>query len=540
MVEDVPPLRDVLIEHLTRGGYLCVPAGSCAEARAAVSEHPFACALIDIGLPDGSGIDLVREFHESSPHLVPVLLTGEHESDTIIEALRAGAFDYLVKPVGMTTVAAGVTRAVTHHKVLRERDMLVDLLSEEREQLKSKIEAATADMRAYAESCEAGNALLHSLLDLTQVSAKLHSEEGLLRRFFEEMLPHVPLHCAALCDVTQREFLAAIKTPDHGIDVIISQDGSAQQGLDTVLAVAEPALLTRYWVQRHTGLDAARFREFVFPQSFWDRPVCTVGFYLDPEFGPDTSQAEYLRMCAHFIAYEWQRSRLLLHAARQAALGNIALEMGRCYLQSLAAARSAIDILAENVDSADAARGLAFVAENVNNMTRQTRLFQVLAGAREDSIETVRLDTYIDNALELLDKAIKTRGLAIERRFNLDAECVLRGGAALARTFLDLLSRAVGAQEPGGRLVLSLTAPHPDRIRFEMAHDSPGDLFGLSHHQPGDVSFEAVLGHPSFMLAQRTVHSCGGRLTLERENGHGVFRIELPRNVLHAEKGVSI
>lgn len=72
-------------------------AGTIAEARALLQEEPVAMALVDVGLPDGSGIDLIAEMHAGDPSL-PILVVSSWSTETIIvAALQAGATGYLLK-----------------------------------------------------------------------------------------------------------------------------------------------------------------------------------------------------------------------------------------------------------------------------------------------------------------------------------------------------------------------------------------------------------------------------------------------------------
>jgi ActR/RegA family two-component response regulator len=535
LVEDMAMLRDVLSEQLIELGYECHCASTCAEGRDAVRERPFACCLIDLGLPDGRGLDLLAEFASIDPNMVPVILTGDGSPGTVIETMRAGAFDFLMKPADITTLSAGIARAINHHEVLHERAMLVELLSKERDELNLRIAAATEDIREYAKSCEASNALLHGLVSLTQLSTGFQNDDTLLMSVFSEIARHLPLQCLALCDVSQDEFLSAVRTGDDGkSEVIVSSGENGQTGLDSILAVAEPQLLTHYWIDRHTDLDPTTLASYVYPQDLWNGPVCMIGFYFDADCEADESEKEFLGMCAHFTAFEWQRLRLLLHAAQHATLGNIALEVSKSFLQSLTAIRTASDVLSETIESEDAAEGLAIIGKNVEFLAGQTQVFHTLSHGRSDSVETVQLDDFINEALELLAMSITSRGVRVEKDFDEDNQCVLLNGTALTPTFLDLISNAIRTVEVNGSIFLSLQALDDDHIQCQISHNvaNPG-MFGLADVGNTQSLLELVKGHPSFMLAQRTVNTCGGKLTLEREGeSRNTFQIVLPRNAM--------
>lgn len=100
LVEDDMAVRRRLEGLLLQFGYkldAVVFAASLAEARAFLAEQPVALALVDIGLPDGSGIDLIAELHASDPGLPILVISAWCTQDVILSALRAGAVGYVLK-----------------------------------------------------------------------------------------------------------------------------------------------------------------------------------------------------------------------------------------------------------------------------------------------------------------------------------------------------------------------------------------------------------------------------------------------------------
>ncbi len=100
IVDDEPQMRRRLATILASLGYpddALLYAGSLSEARATRAAQPCAIALVDIGLPDGSGIDLIREWHEADPALPIVVISTWSTGPTIVGALQAGATGYLLK-----------------------------------------------------------------------------------------------------------------------------------------------------------------------------------------------------------------------------------------------------------------------------------------------------------------------------------------------------------------------------------------------------------------------------------------------------------
>ncbi len=100
VVEDEPLIRQRLQGVLAHLGYTpdtLVMAGTLAEARACLASDPVALALVDLGLPDGSGIDLIAELRAADPTLGILVISAWSTEDAILAALRAGATGYVLK-----------------------------------------------------------------------------------------------------------------------------------------------------------------------------------------------------------------------------------------------------------------------------------------------------------------------------------------------------------------------------------------------------------------------------------------------------------
>jgi len=533
VVEDDPIVNQLVVDLLDAQGYVCATASSCVAARKCAKEDSFACALIDLGLPDGNGLRLRPDLKEALPWLVPIFLTGDIRPDTIVETMRAGAFDYLTKPFNAASLGAAVARAVDHHEAIRERDRLFNLLSLEREQLKVRVEEATADLRQYAAQIETMNARLQSLLRLTQMPADFYTDEAMFRGVFEELDKHLPIYCLALCGYTAQDFIAAIRGENGEVQVILS-DAVSPGSVQDVGDPSQETDLASFLVERHTGLDTSKVAAFPYPQSFWGRRLCTVSFFLSPEFEVDEACDEFLGMCAHFLSVEWQEAQLLLHAVRNASLGDIAFELYKGFIQGLTAIRTAADIVEETRVPQETTEGLKIICDNVDNLQRQIQEFRQLSSQRKDSVETVYLDQYIDQAIKVLSVAIQNRGIEIHKDYQAQCECVLLNGSSLARTFLDLISSAVRTVEASGQIVLRLADVDTETILFQIRCDGmDAGWFGEDGVGTPASPQQDVRVHPKFLLAQRTVRSCGGRLTAEQGPERGFsFRIQLPRNAL--------
>jgi len=111
VVDDEADLRDLLSLTLVRMGLDADSAGSVARARELMAGRAYSLCLTDMRLPDGSGLDLVREVHgRGGPKIAVITAFGSAEN--AVAALKAGAFDYLTKPVDLDQLRVLVRSAL--------------------------------------------------------------------------------------------------------------------------------------------------------------------------------------------------------------------------------------------------------------------------------------------------------------------------------------------------------------------------------------------------------------------------------------------
>ncbi len=119
VVEDDRPLRSTLVATLKAEGYLPLEAGSVSGARELLRESVPDLTILDLGLPDGDGMDLLAALR-SAGALMPILvLTARGDEDSKVKALDLGADDYVTKPFGVAELLARVRSALRHRVQMR-------------------------------------------------------------------------------------------------------------------------------------------------------------------------------------------------------------------------------------------------------------------------------------------------------------------------------------------------------------------------------------------------------------------------------------
>jgi DNA-binding response OmpR family regulator len=121
MVEDDANVADTLGELLAGAGFTVTRAASVAEARSALLGGMFQIALLDVGLPDGSGFDVAKLLHERSPGTVMMFLTAYGTPEDRIRGLEIGADDYVTKPFNFRELLLRIHNALKRAQYLEQR-----------------------------------------------------------------------------------------------------------------------------------------------------------------------------------------------------------------------------------------------------------------------------------------------------------------------------------------------------------------------------------------------------------------------------------
>src|SRR5713101_7161220 len=139
IIDDDEQIRNLLRDLLGPDND-CTTVGSAEDALAILNSINFNLVISDINMGGISGLDLVPRVLEKTPDTVVVMISGQQTIDFAIEAMRAGAFDYMTKPLDIRHVQAAVRRALVQRELLRERRLYEDHLEELVKERTAKIE----------------------------------------------------------------------------------------------------------------------------------------------------------------------------------------------------------------------------------------------------------------------------------------------------------------------------------------------------------------------------------------------------------------
>jgi DNA-binding NtrC family response regulator len=130
VVEDDPLQRKLIRSNLEGEDYEVVEASSRGEALDAISRHPVEVAVVDYKLGSETGIEVIDAILAENALVTPVMVTAYGNIERAVEALRHGAYDYVVKPIDFEKFLLTLGRAVERQKLKREVALLKDRLGE--------------------------------------------------------------------------------------------------------------------------------------------------------------------------------------------------------------------------------------------------------------------------------------------------------------------------------------------------------------------------------------------------------------------------
>ena len=120
IVDDENVVRDSLGKWFEEEGYSVDTANSAREALLKLPRQRWDLALVDIKMPGMDGLELHRKIREVDPDIIVIIMTGYASVETAVQALKDGAYDYIMKPFDPDDLAHAVAKALEHRRTREE------------------------------------------------------------------------------------------------------------------------------------------------------------------------------------------------------------------------------------------------------------------------------------------------------------------------------------------------------------------------------------------------------------------------------------
>lgn len=197
ILDDEEELRAIIAQRLNRRGYEVLEAGTAKDGMALLQESFFDAVLLDLRLPDGDGLRLLPQMKQRQPDLQVVMLTGHGTVESAIEAMKTGAFDYLMKPCNLSELEVTLQKALDQRKLMLENTGLRQVVNRQ-----------NPELQIIGES-EALNSLKKLTQKIARVDAPvlIQGESGTGKELFARAVhvwsprngqPYIPLNSGAI------------------------------------------------------------------------------------------------------------------------------------------------------------------------------------------------------------------------------------------------------------------------------------------------------------------------------------------------------
>ncbi len=199
VIDDEKPQRDSLSGFLKKRGYPTATAASGMAGIAHIEKHQVDVVLTDFRMPDQSGLEVLKAIKALNPTVDVVLMTAYGAVETAVEAMKAGAFDYLTKPIDLDELELLLTKIQERHYLISENEQLRKQLAE-----RYKLPNLIYQSRAMAEVASTA-----ARIASTRASVLICGESGTGKEVLAKAIhyasprkdrPLVAVNCAALSD----------------------------------------------------------------------------------------------------------------------------------------------------------------------------------------------------------------------------------------------------------------------------------------------------------------------------------------------------
>lgn len=196
VVDDEPQVREVLSRYLSNVGHQCGVASNGDEALGKTDAEQFDLVLLDISMPGKSGTEVLRELQTKHPDTAVIMVTAIADINVAIDAMRNGAYDYLIKPIDLNMLSVTIERALERRRlVLENREYQLNLEKKVEEQTNQIKQSFLGAINALVQALEAKDAYTkgHSIM-VAEIAVAIARELGMPEERIEKIRLAALLH----------------------------------------------------------------------------------------------------------------------------------------------------------------------------------------------------------------------------------------------------------------------------------------------------------------------------------------------------------
>ncbi len=577
IVDDYPDFVLLLQDFLEEHKFSTLSAGSAAQLRQMVAEENIAMILLDIGLPDVSGLELLPELKNEHPDLAVIMLTAVTDLETALDCIRRGADDYLTKPIKFSALPA------TLHTILEKRRLTIN-----NRRYQQQIEQARFRNQLLHELTLQMNTAYLSMTDLDEILQAIlvgiTAEQGL--RFNRAFL--------ALFDEQGEALVGRLAIgPGNREDGVRMWNDIQTKDLcfeDLIRRIREHSFIDNSEVNHivqalhinadqseHILIRAARERrsiQVINGESPWPVPPELLGllqeesFVIVPLYSPRrslgviiadhfvtmkpisetlvrdlesfASQASLaIEHCHLYMAMEnrilelkavtrelEQNKDLLIEAERYSAVGHMAAQLAHKIRNPITSIGGTARLLARKTNDPKWLKFLNMMTSEVIKIeTTLEDLFNFVETVQPEK-EPVALHELLTKSLMLYYSSMKKQNIS-HRLITPEPEPVLQLDRKLMhQAFVHLIRNSIEAMPEGGRLKITVTPPSEKTIRIIFEDTGPGiadaNLTLATDPFFTTKTFGTGMG---LTLVKRTIKDHQGSLLIERRKSGGTRSI---------------
>ena len=233
VVDDEESVVVTIKAILQLDGYDVATTTSGVQARKMVRQVEYDLVLSDLRLEDGDGLDVLKAVRETHPETVTIMLTGYASLESAIQALRAGAYDYLVKPSEVEELRATVARGIERRRLGQELRLRVVELADLNASLQRRIDEATAELKERYEQLKELDRMKSQFLSIA--SHELKTPITAMSGFLQVALRRVRRMSQGDADAPVGDGLRAVT---EQLEVVYRQTGKLARLVDELLDVS--------------------------------------------------------------------------------------------------------------------------------------------------------------------------------------------------------------------------------------------------------------------------------------------------------------